>query len=339
MTKNSVFIVGVLVCLLCFGACNHNKQTEANYANMPTELADIYKKLEKNSSDPALYAELSDYYTKKLILDSALNNILVALRLDSSNTTFYLKLSDIYFAMKNIDASEEILEKVIVLNPKNQEAYLKLAELHFLHKRYKEAHKYLEDVLHVDSYNPKAYFIRAWVYKEEKDTNAAIRSYLAAVEQDPNYFEAYEELGVLYHHKKDPIAVQYYKNAMNIQPENTQVIYNLAMFYQETGDFEKAINNYKMILQINPTYKYALHNIGWIYLLEQKKYEEAVAFFTKAIEADTNYIEAVYNRGLAFENLKKYDNSRQDYSYALKINDKYTLAIEGLNRLDRLQHK
>lgn len=337
LRKKSCY-VAILVFVFLVLSCQNNRNND-RYADMPSELAEIYKKIDKNPSDPSLYANLSDYYMKISLQDSALNAILTALRIDSTNTTYYLKLSDVYFAMNHIDASEEMLEKVVSIDGKNQEAYLKLAELHFLHKRYDKAQEFLQEVLTIDSYNPKAYFIRAWVYKEEGDTMAAIRSYLTAIEQDINYFEAYEELAVLYHHKKDPIAANYYKNALNIRPNDVLLMYNFAMFYQEMGDVDKAIMYYKMILQINPTYKYALHNIGWIYMIELKRYEDAIAFFTNAIDIDNSYIEAVYNRGLAFENLKQYDNARQDYAYTLKLNDKYELGIEGLNRLDKLQSK
>jgi len=339
LKKHLLFTLAILLFVFSFTHCRYSKNKEDKYANMPEALAEIYKKIDKHPNNPLYYSELSDYYLNALMVDSALNAILKAVRLDSNNTTYYLKLSDIYFAMKNIDASEEMLEKVIAMDNKNQEAYLKLAELHFLHKRYEKAHEYLEKVLLIDSYNPKAYFIRGWIYKEEKDTNAAIRSYLMAVEQQSDYFEAYEELALLYHRKKDPLAINYYKNAINIQPENVQILYDLAMFYQETGDDEQAITHYKMILQINPSYKYALHNIGWIYMVEQEKYDEAVAFFTKSIEVDSNYIDAIYNRGIASENLKQYDNARQDYAYTLKLDDKYMPAIEALNRLDKLQKK
>lgn len=339
MCKKFFLGIGLLALLLIFVSCHRHKADEERYAKMPPELAELYKKIDKNPSNPLLYANLSDYYVKTSTMDSALNAILIAIRLDSTKTKFYLKLSDIYFATNNIDASEEILEKVLTMDAKNQEAYLKLAELHFLHKRYKQALEVLNKVLQLDSYNPKAYFIRAWVFKEEGDTTAAIRSYLTAVEQKTDYFEAYEDLALLYHHKKDPIAISYYKNALNIKPDNTQVMYNLAMFYQEIGDYDKAIMQYKMIIQIEPSNKYALHNIGWIDMVELKKYDEAIAFFTRAIDLDNNYIEAVYNRGLAFESLKKYDNARQDYAYVLKLNDKYALAIEGLNRLDKLQKR
>ncbi len=337
LNRKSCYASVLLVLFLLF-SCQHNRQDD-RYVDMPSELAEIYKKIDKNPSDLSLYFSLSDYYMKISLQDSALNAILTALRIDSTNTTCYLKLSDVYFAMNHIDASEEMLEKVISMDGKNQEAYLKLAELHFLHKRYDKAQNFLQTALSIDSYNPKAYFIWAWVYKEEGDTMSAIRSYLTAIEQDIDYFEAYEELAILYHHKKDPIAANYYKNALNIKPDDILLMYNFAMFYQEMNDFDKAIMYYKMILQINPSYKYALHNIAWIYMIEMERYEDAIAFFTNAIDIDNEYIEAIYNRGLAFESLKQYDNARQDYAYTLKLNDKYELGIEGLNRLDRLQSK
>jgi len=246
-----------------------------------------------------------------------------------------VKLSDIYFAMANTEAAEEVLEKAIALDNKNNEAYLKLAELHFLLKEYDLARETVQKALALQTHNPKAYFIWAWIFREKGDTLAAIRNYLIAAEQNSDYFDAYMELGILYHYKGDPLAIDYYNNALNVMPNNVQALYNMAMFYQETGNYEKALEKYRMILQLEPQNKYAIHNMGWVYLVGEKKYEEAVAFFTKAIELDTTYIEAVFNRGLSFENLKKYDKARQDYMYSLHLQHNYPLALEGLNRLDR----
>jgi tetratricopeptide (TPR) repeat protein len=182
----------------------------------------------------------------------------------------------------------------------------------------------------------------AWIFREKGDTLAAIRNYLAAANQNSDYFDAYMELGILHHYKGDPLAIDYYNNALNASPNNaqsTQTLYNMAMFYQETGNYEKALEKYRMVLQIEPHHRNTLHNMGWVYLVGEKKYEEAVVFFTKAIDLDSNYIEAVFNRGLSFENLEKYDNARQDYMYSLRLVNNYPLAVEGLNRLDKLQKR
>ncbi|MDR0604924.1 MAG: tetratricopeptide repeat protein [Bacteroidales bacterium] len=326
----------ICVIVVFFFSCS-NKDSEKQYASMPEELVKLYKAIEKDPNNVNLYLDLSKYYVGVRQLDSALNNALIALRLDTTNASVYVAVSDVYFAMKYIENTEEMLEKAIALDPKNNEAYLKLGELYFLLKEYKQSEAILIKAIQETAYNPRAYHILAWNYREKGDTLPAIRNYLIAVEQDPDYFDAYMELGILYHCKHNPLAIDYYNNALNVQPNNIQALYNLAMFYQETEEYEKALEKYRMILQIDEHNKFAFHNMGWIYLMGQDKFEEAIVFFTKAIQQDTTYIEAIYNRGLSFEQLKKYDNARQDYMYSLQLETNYLLAIEGLNRLDKLQ--
>lgn len=319
---------------LCF-ACNRSSQNE-KYANLPKELGDLYQQINQSPEDADLYQKLSIYFIGTRQFDSAFNAISYALRLDSNNDNFYETLSDVYFAQTNTDAAEEALDKALAINPKNNDARLKLAELHFLLKRYKLSQEEAQQAIINNSLNPKAYLILAWNYRELGDTATAIRNYLFATEQNPDYYDAYMELGVLYHSRHDALAINYYNNALNCRPNDAQALYNLAMFYQETDNIDKALSHYKMILQNDPTNKFALHNMGWIFLVKQQKYEEAVVFFSKAIEQDETYIEAIYNRGLSFEMLEKYSNARQDYMYCLKLFDKFELAIEGLNRLDEL---
>jgi tetratricopeptide (TPR) repeat protein len=337
MKKQYLFYIGFIISFLL--VCCKQKPNAVSIESMPEELAAIYKELQANPKKAEPYMKLSSYYIKTGQIDSALNNALVAVRMDSTNSNAYIALSDAYFASLHIDASEEALKKAISLNSKNNEAYLKLGELFFLLKDYTQSREILAKAIKQETFNPKAYFIMGWNFREEGDTLLAIRNYLIAADQNPDYFDAYMELGVLYHRAHDPLTVSYYNNALNVQPNNTQVLYNLAMFYQEIQDYEKSLEKYRMILQIDPNHKFALHNMGWIYLTGEEKYEEAVVFFTKAIEIDPEYVEAILNRGLSSEQLGQYSNARQDYMYALKLVNNYPLAIEGLNRLDNKMRK
>ena len=332
--KYILWLIAVVIGI--FFACS-NQQKEQKYASMPEEIVKIYKEIEKNPRNANLYLELARYYTDMRVLDSALNNALISIRLAPNNSDMYVVVSDIYLLMQYIDNAEEMLEKALALDNKNNEAYLRLAELHFLREDYINAEEILVKAIQLQTHNPKAYFILARNYQQKGDTLRAIRGYLAAAEQDPDYFDAYLELGVLYHNRHNRLAVDYYNNALNVQPDNTQVLYNLAMFYQETRDYDRALEKYRMLLQIEPHHRNALHNMGWIYLVGQDKFEEAIVFFTKAIEQDTTYVEAVYNRGYCFEQLKRYDHARQDYMYSLRLVNNFPLAIDGLNRLDKVK--
>ena len=328
---------GLLLCLLMAEAgisCRH--QTPDNrYEGLDSALVSLYQQMEKHPKNAELHMKIADYYRMHLLPDSALTHALTALRLDSTQSRYYVQISDIYLMQKDFDMCEEMLEKAIRLDKEQEEAYLKLAELHFMLRRYDEATEVIKRSLAMNEYNPKAHFIIGWIQREQGDTAAAIRSYMKAVDQNAQYFEAYEELAHLYHVRHNPLAVQHYKNALRIRPDDIQTQYNLAMFYQETGDDKQALEQYNHILQAVPDNRIVLYNIGWIHLTRLEDYGEAIRYFTRAIEQDTTYLEAVYNRGLSFECQGDYKSARQDFAYTLHLNPKYEPAIEALNRLDR----
>ena len=331
-------ITGLLLCLLMAAAgisCRRQAATANDYEGMDTTLVRLYKQLEKHPKSADKHIEIADYYKNRLMLDSALNHMLQAIRLDSGNASHYVKLSDLYLIMNEIDKCEETLEKAVRMDPKNEEALLDLANLHFLLRRYDEASDAVERALALNDYNPKAYFRQGWIQRELGDTAAAIRSYMKAAEQDAEYFEAYEELAHLYHVRRNPLAIQHYQNALRIRPDDILTLYNLAMFYQETGDDKQAMEQYRQILQKEPNNQYALHNMGWICMERLQNYEEAIRYFTQAINQDPTYLEAVYDRGCAFELQGELDNARQDFAYTLHLDSKYDPAIEALNRLDK----
>lgn len=149
--------------------------------------------------------------------------------------------------------------------------------------------------------------------------------------------KAFLELGYIYQQKNDPLAITYYQNALAVDPENEEISYNLALTFQQLGNYEQALEEYKRMLTFAPQNKYALHNIGYIYLVFEQKFDEAVAFFTKAIEVDPEFVHAICNRGVAFEELGQYENAAQDFQYALKLQEHFQPAVEGLKRVEKLR--
>lgn len=319
-----------------FFACGGKKH--AQHEEIDKELAALYQKIDRSPKDAKLYLQLSSYFLDKGLLDSALNASLVALKLDSNNSDIYLQVADIYFAKRDLTSVEEVLKKAIALDKNNNDARLKLSEFYFLVRDYEQSENLLIETIKLLPYNPKAYHLLGMNYQEENDTVNAIKAYLMALEQDADYFEACENLGVLYAQNLNPLAIDHYKNALRIRPDDPQILYNIAMFYQESGNYDQAVEYYKKMLQLNRKNQFALHNIGWIYL-QTNRFREAVTFFTQAIEIDTIYTAAIFNRGLAFESLKDYSKARQDYMYTLRWSENDPLAIEALNRLDSLQKK
>ena len=112
--------------------CLQQQKVEVNDST-PPELAQLRQKIANSPKNASLYQELALYFLNTNELDSALANIITAIRLDSTNDQYYMSLGDIYMAQANTDATEEALEQAISINPQNNEAkkelYSKVQEL------------------------------------------------------------------------------------------------------------------------------------------------------------------------------------------------------------------
>lgn len=299
------------------------------------ELKAINSKLLENPNNPDLYFQRAEIYYKNHDLEAAKNDAIRAINIDSLKTNYFILLSDIYFTANETRLAKENLEKCIKINPNSIDANLKLAELFFYVKKYQEAINFSNNALKINENTSKAYFIKGMCFKESADTANAVSSFQTAVEQDNNLIDAYLELGIIFTKKKNPLALDYLKSALSIDPKNDDILYNMGYFYQVTSNYTLAIEIYKKILVKNINYKEAHYNLGSIEILKNKNYTEAIKHFTNAINADANYADAFFARGVCYEELKDKINATADYQMALQINPKHEFAIENLNKLEK----
>ena len=326
----------LLIAFLSFITFSCKDNVDKKYKGMSPELINLYELIKNNPDDPEAYYKRASYYYEKGFIDEALNDALQSVKLNNKNTKYYILLSDLYFAKKETDLTEEMLQKAISIDTKSNEARLKLAELYFHLKMLDECDKTLDEAVALKPYNPKAHLIRAFALKDMKDTTGYLRMLQLVIDQDPKEKKAYLELGYYYQQKLNPIAINYYQNALQVDPNDIEINYNLAKLYQDLGDKDNAILQYKILLQIDPDNANALNNLGYIYLVFEDKYDQAISCFTKAIEVDSTFVNAICNRGIAFTFLKQYDNARQDFLYCRKINPDFMPAIDELNKLDKI---
>ena len=60
--------------------------------------------------------------------------------------------------------------------------------------------------------------------------------------------------------------------------------------------------------------------------VSEKKYEDAIKYYTEAIDLNKNYREAYNNRGIAYSELKDYKEAIKDYDKAINLNKNYSAA-------------
>lgn len=334
-----IFIGGIL--LLFAGSCKQKTESAGDtpaviYDSTTSDetLQQLNDRIMKNPKDASAYFARGQVFSAKNILQQAFVDVSKATIIDSTRPEYFLLLADICFRGLQIQKAVQAFEKCLQLEPENIEANLKLSELYMYIKVYPKAIDYANTVLRINKNNQKAYFIKGFVYKESGDTSRAISSFTTVVELDPENYDAYIQLGILHAAKGNDLAIQYYSNALRIRPSSEEALYNRGLYYQESGLLEKAEEDYKLILSKNSAYTNAYYNLGFIALVNKKDYPEAIKQFSKAIEIDQNYVEAFYNRGVAYQYSGNKKSAEKDFRSALSIFPNYSLAKDRLNELN-----
>jgi tetratricopeptide (TPR) repeat protein len=325
----------VLITLAAFiFSCGEKKQDQKTVTPQNLSPADaLTEQIKKEPNNPDLYFKRAKWNLSTKKITGAENDILKAINLDSSRADYFLLKADICFAGFHIVDAENAFNKSISLDPKNVDAYLKLAELNLYTKKYEESIKNVNEALRIDKHLSKAYFIKGFVYKETKDTLRAISSFLTCIEQDHNYYDAIIQVANLYAVHNDPIALQYYNNALKLQPHSVEALYDRGLFYQNTGEIEKAVNDYNELLKVDASYGYAYFNLGFIAMKYENDFAKAIPLFTSAIRYESHYVEAYFNRGVCYEKIGDKQKAKADYNEALSIYPSYDLAKKALKGL------
>jgi len=146
---------------------------------------------------------------------------------------------------------------------------------------------------------------------------------------DPKIREELEKLKRLgndaYNDEEYDKAIEYYNQAIALDPTYDKAWYNKGDALRAVGDFEGAIECYDKALDLNPNQPGAWANKG-VALGGLKRYDEAIKCCDKALRINPEYTAAWFNKGVALGCVDAYDEAIQCYNKALELNPEYTPA-------------
>ena len=301
------------------------------------ELKAINQKILENPNDATLYNERAKLYLSLKQMEDAINDAKRSIRIDSSNAAFYLTEADVFFAANETRNAKETLEKIVRKFPENTDGLLKLGELYYFVKQYENAFAAINKALKLNENLAKAYYLKGSIYKETGDTAKAISSLETAIDQDNRNYGAFLDMGIIYGARKNTIALEYYDNAIRINPTATDALYAKAKLLQDLNKTDAAVLLYNQILKIDSLNEFSLYNLGAINLGVKKDAEKALDYFTQAINSNPKYAEAYFARGVCYEELKDKHNAYADYTMCLQLKPNYEPAVDALNSLGKVK--
>jgi tetratricopeptide (TPR) repeat protein len=153
------------------------------------------------------------------------------------------------------------------------------------------------------------------------DTTRALQQYLKALELNPDDPYLHYDLALVYRQKGIPDKAEFHiKEAIRLKPDYSEAHDFLGVIYRDTGRLDLAIGSHEKALS-NELYLYpesAHFNLGVVYL-RRKEYRKAVDQFEEAIRLVPDYVEAYVNLGRTYEGLNMYRQARRSYEKAVEL--------------------
>lgn len=117
------------------------------------------------------------------------------------------------------------------------------------------------------------------------------------------------------------------ENAVNLNPNDIDLLLQLADIYSEQRNFESAISTYEKVLQQRPNRDDVYLKIGDVYL-NMMKWNAAITAFQKAYELNPQNEKAYLYMGQAYEELRQFDKAAEAYEKYVSFNPEDKAEVE-----------
>ena len=146
---------------------------------------------------------------------------------------------------------------------------------------------------------------------------------LKILDIEPRNFDALNIIGVINGKDNKHIeAINFFKKAQKIRPDNNLVNFNLGKALSEIGNDLDAIEYYKIAIRLDKNHLGSWLSFGKS-LHQLERYDEALSYYDQAIKLKPDYFEAHYNKANTLKILKRYDEAIIHYSQAIKLKPDY----------------
>jgi tetratricopeptide (TPR) repeat protein len=128
--------------------------------------------------------------------------------------------------------------------------------------------------------------------ERNKLSSDALRSISDAglkTEADPTSLEAWRELGNLYFDADMPAeAISAYNKALEINPNETNILNDQGAMYRQTGEFSRALANFEKARSVDPNNLESLYNSGYVLAFDLNQIDKALVLWRQYLVLDSS---------------------------------------------------
>jgi tetratricopeptide (TPR) repeat protein len=331
----------------------------SDYANKAIE--EYRLAIENDPSSDYLNAGLAEIYAKMGRIRDAVLEAQDILKRDGNNLEARRLLGSIYLRslgdMQAGTQSQEILklaieqyEQIVKLDPKSIEDHLLLGRLYRQNNELLKAENEFKAAVQIQPDSEEAVSTLAYLYNEEGDSNRALQV-LNAIPETARTAKLYSALGYTYEQQKEyKQAVEAYRQSTLLDRDNLDAVRGLAQNLMNDGQTEAALEQYKAIVDADPSDAQTYMLIAEIDRRDGK-FDQAMDALKKASSVVPDSLEVQYNIAIVDEAQGKYDEAIQilnqllqksqhdDADYTMSDKNNRALFLERLGTIYRETNK
>jgi len=145
----------------------------------------------------------------------------------------------------------------------------------------------------------------------------AVRELQLSLENDPDYPEANNAMGLLLHlaFRRPDEAVAHYERALKVRPTFSEARNNLANVHLDQGRYEQAIKLYELVLNdmVYPTPYIAQGNLGWAYY-KKGETNRALENIKAAVTTNPAFCLGYKNLGLIYDETGRTEDACRQFT-------------------------
>ncbi|MCH2223212.1 MAG: tetratricopeptide repeat protein [Crocinitomicaceae bacterium] len=318
----------LLVTGFFFASCGEGNKEEVKESNVS-----LNDQLEATPDSIPLIVERGRLMFEAYAYEKAMADAAHAFRLDSNRFDVRHLYADALNnragrSIADVSSAQYHYSKLLVEKPEELSVLIGLASTYSYQQDFESSFKYINEALRIDQRYRDAYILKGSNYGALGNRDLMKSSYETAVQQDPEFFEAYIRLGALYLEDNDKICIEYFTTAYQLEPENLEALYSVAYAKQHYGQVDEARALYrKMATDTVDFYvSQALFQLGHIQQFVNQDLDSAIYFYKSATYTEPRYVEAYHNIGMCYDLKGDKTRALQNFGKALKYNPEFALS-------------
>ena len=327
---------------------NDRAITYASSKQHENALADYNKAISLNPLFVRAYNNRAGTYDYLQQYENALADYDKAISLDPNYASPYQNRGNTYYSLGQYNKALADYNKAISINPKFTAAYRGRSFVYQALGQHEKAETDKQSIreinpdpvkelnrnpvreLNLDPEGDAAIHYQLGInHLGSNENEEAIADFTQAISAYPQFAEAYEERGNIYHDLEQyDKAIADFTQAISHEPNYVEAYKSRARSYQYLEQYDKAIADYTQIIAIDPQFISAYQSLAYTYRnLEQ--YDKAIAAYTQLIEIDLESTFAYQDRAFLYKKLGQYDKAIADYTQLIEIDPDNVSAHNG----------